>query len=159
MNIFPFNLFSKNSSFFYPLLPVWERCLLFCPSLSHFCVPLGNIVPRFHLSRGYGILWVCLQASCLDSSFYYCYSTAQMSWWMLGTSMRLATSLGSDSMVHCGLGYPQNNLRFLILPPHSWHVPEEMSSGLLFRNSSPLRWLVTSPLISPSQRVDFISFC
>lgn len=53
-------------SIFSPLLPVPGRPLLFHLSLSHFCVPLRTIVPRFHLCRGCGSLWGGIQAFRLD---------------------------------------------------------------------------------------------
>lgn len=107
---------SKNRSFSI-LFSLPGNNLFSSPSLGHCWVPSGNLVPTGNLSRGFEMLWSCLQAFCLESSFYHCCCTAQKPWWMLGTSRRLATSLGSEPMVLCGLEHPQNNLKFLLFLP------------------------------------------
>lgn len=107
---------SKNRSFSI-LFSLPGKDLYSSPSLGHFWVPAGSIIPTGNLSRGFEMLWSCLQAFCLESPFYHCCCTAQKSRWMSGTSIRLATSLGSEPMVLCGLGHSQNNLKFLLFLP------------------------------------------
>lgn len=114
--------------------------------------------PSFPSCSGTWNSVACLQAFCLDSLSYHCYSTGQMPWWMLGFSVRLQLSWEASQWFSVVWDTLKVILSFLLFFPtpgtclRKWTL--DSCSGIHHH----VKWLVTSSLISPSQKVKLIFF-